>query len=33
MTNKQPDFLLFFLLGQLLMRLEIPVPQGALDEA
>ena len=33
MTNKQPDFLPAGLLGQLLMRLEIPVPQGALDEA
>lgn len=33
MTNKQPDFLPAGLLGQLLMRLEIPVPQGALEEA
>ena len=33
MTNKQPDFLPAALLGKLLARLEIPVPQGALDEA
>ena len=33
MTKKQPDFLPAGLLGQLLMRLEIPVPQGALAEA
>lgn len=33
MIKKQPDFLPAGLLGQLLMRLEIPVPQGALEEA
>ena len=33
MTKEQTDFLPAGLLGQLLMRLEIPVPQGALDEA
>lgn len=33
MTNMQTDFLPAGLLGKLLMRLEIPVPQGALDDA
>ena len=33
MTKKQPDFLPAALLGKLLARLEIPVPQGALEEA
>ncbi|MGL5205920.1 MAG: ATP-binding cassette domain-containing protein [Acidaminococcaceae bacterium] len=33
MIKTQPDFLSSGLLGKLLVHLEIPVPQGALDEA